>query len=82
MTTLVVFLVWLPSALRTALYNALLAQQTFMIMLFLFAALALSLVWSAGQRLDTWVFLLFNLRGYHPRWLDCIVWLAPQGETW
>jgi membrane-associated phospholipid phosphatase len=75
---LVVFLVWLPGALRAALVTALLAQRTLMSLLLLFALIALSLVWSAGQRLDTWVFLLFNLRGRHPRWLDRIVWVATQ----
>jgi membrane-associated phospholipid phosphatase len=37
-----------------------------------------SLVWSAGQRLDTWIFLFFNLRGYHRKWLDRVMWLATQ----
>ena len=77
-TGLVVFFIWLPSAPRAALLTALLAQRTLMSMLFLFALIALSLVWSGGQRLDTWVFLLFNLRGYHPKWLDRVVWLATQ----
>ena len=75
---LVVFLVWLPSAPRAALFAALRAQQALMSMLFLFALLALSMVWSAGQRLDTWVFLFFNLRGYHPKWLDRVMWLTTQ----
>ena len=77
-TGLVVFLVWLPSAPRAALFAALLAQPALMSLLFLFTLIALSLVWSAGQRLDTRVFLLINLRGYHPKWLDRVVWLATQ----
>ena len=77
-TGLVVFLVWLPSAPRAALFAALLAQRALMGMLFLFALIALSLLWSAGQRLDSWVFRLFNLRGYHPQWLDRVIWLATQ----
>lgn len=77
-TGLVVFLVWLPAAPRAALITAFLTQQALMSLLLLFALIALSLVWSAGQRLDTWVFLLFNLRGYHPKWLDRMVWLATQ----
>jgi membrane-associated phospholipid phosphatase len=75
---LILFLVWLPSAPRAALFTALLAQQALMSMLFLFALIALSLMWSAGQRMDTWIFLLFNLRGYHPKWLDRVMWLATQ----
>ena len=39
-------------------------------MLLVFSLLAVSLVWSAGQRLDVWAFLFFNLRGSRPVWLD------------
>jgi len=77
-TGLVLFLIWLPSGARAALFAALRAQWALVGMLFLFALIALSLVWSAGQRLDTWIFLLFNLRGYHRKWLDRVMWLATQ----
>jgi membrane-associated phospholipid phosphatase len=77
-TGLVLFLIWLPGGARAALFAGLRAQQALVGMLFLFALIALSLVWSAGQRLDTWVFLRFNLHGYHPRWLDRVMWLATQ----
>ena len=73
---LVVFLVWLPGAPRAALLTALMAQQALVGMLFLFALIVLSLLWSAGQRLDTWVFLIFNLHGYHSKWLDWFMRLA------
>jgi membrane-associated phospholipid phosphatase len=72
------FFVWLPAGARAALFAALRAQGTLVGMLLLFALIAVSLVWSAGQRLDTWIFLLFNLRGYHPKWLDRIMWLTTQ----
>ncbi len=75
---LVLFFIWLPGGAWAALFAALRAQQELVGMLLLFALIALSLVWSAGQRLDTWVFLFFNLRGYHPRWLDRVMWLATQ----
>jgi membrane-associated phospholipid phosphatase len=39
-------------------------------MLLVFNFLAISLVWSTGQLLDTWAFLLFNVRGSRPVWLD------------
>lgn len=39
-------------------------------MLLVFTLLAVSLVWSAGQKVDTWVFLILNFRGRHPIWLD------------
>jgi len=39
-------------------------------MLVVFSLLGISLVWTAGQKLDTWAFLLFNIRGQRPVWLD------------
>ena len=72
------FFIWLPSGARAALFAALRAHWALVGMLFLFALIVVSLVWSAGQRLDTWIFLFFNLRGYHPRWLDRVMWLATQ----
>jgi membrane-associated phospholipid phosphatase len=39
-------------------------------MLLVFSILAVSLVWSAGQRVDVWAFLFFNLQGTRPVWLD------------
>jgi membrane-associated phospholipid phosphatase len=38
-----------------------------------FSLLALSLLWSVGQRVDAWAFLFFNLRGGHPHWLDVLM---------
>ncbi len=75
---LIMLLIWLPGLARAKLLAAFFAQRTLVGMLFLFALVALSLVWSAGQRLDTWVFLLLNLRGYHQKWLDRVMWLVTQ----
>jgi len=72
------FFIWLPGGARAALFAALRAHWALVGMLFLFALIAVSLVWSAGQRLDTWIFLFFNLRGYHRKWLDRVMWLATQ----
>ena len=77
-TALVLFSIWLPAGARAALLVALRAQAALIGMLLVLALLALSLVWSAGQRLDTRVFLLFNLRGYHRAWLDRVMWLVTQ----
>ena len=75
---LIVFLVWLPNATRDTLLGALLSQRAWMVMLVLFGLIALSLVWSAGQRLDLWIFQLFNFKGYDPAWLDRSMWLVTQ----
>jgi membrane-associated phospholipid phosphatase len=74
---LVLFLIWLPVGVRASLSSALNVQRGLFVLLFLFALVMLSLIWSAGQRLDTRVFMLFNMRGY-PRWLDRFMWIATQ----
>jgi membrane-associated phospholipid phosphatase len=76
-TGLVLFLIWIPNGTRASLWTALSAQRGLFILLFLFALITLSLIWSAGHRLDTRVFILFNMRGY-PKWLDRFMWLVTQ----
>lgn len=74
---LVLFLIWLPDGARASLWTALSAHRGLFVLLFFFALLTLSLIWSAGQRLDTRVFMLFNMQGY-PSWLDRFMRLATQ----
>jgi membrane-associated phospholipid phosphatase len=74
---LAIFFIWLPIELRASLLSALNAQRELFVLLLLFALVTLSLIWSAGERLDVRVFMLMNMRGY-PRWLDRFMWLATQ----
>lgn len=59
---------------RSALARGLFANRVMVALLLTFSLLMLSLLFSAGQRLDAWVFLLFNLRGRRPLWLDRFMW--------
>lgn len=63
---------------RRSLVTGLLAQRQLVMLLLVFSLVTLSLLFSAGQRLDTWIFLLLNLRGYHPLWLDRVMWAFTQ----
>jgi membrane-associated phospholipid phosphatase len=74
---LALFLFYLPAGARASLWVGLSAQRGLVILLTLFALLTMSLVWSAGQRLDVRVFILFNTRRY-PAWLDRFMWLVTQ----
>ena len=74
---LVLFLIWMPDGARASLWWALNLQRGLFALLFLFALVTLSLIWSAGQRLDSRVFRLFNMRGY-PQWLDRVMWVVTQ----
>lgn len=77
LATLTLFLLRLPAITRTALWTAFSAQRILVILLILFAVLTLSLIWSAGQRMDAKIFVLFNTRGY-PIWLDRLMWITTQ----
>ena len=68
--SLALFLAWMPSQMRSVIWHALVARGILSSMLLVFSLVALSLVWSIGQRLDVWTFLVFNLRGSRPIWLD------------
>jgi membrane-associated phospholipid phosphatase len=70
---LVLFVAGIPAQVRVALLSAILAQSTVTVMLIVFGLLALSLLWSAGQRVDAWIFLYFNFHGRRPPWLDWIM---------
>lgn len=70
---LVLFLAWLPSTVRIYFWQRLQAQPVLASMILGFSLLALSLLWSAGQRVDAWAFLFVNLRGRRPRWLDRVM---------
>jgi membrane-associated phospholipid phosphatase len=75
------FFIWLPVQARTSLLSAFNAQRELFVLLFFFALVTLSLIWSAGQRLDTRIFTLLNMRGY-PKWLDRFMWFTTQlGNT-
>ena len=75
---LAAFILLLPGEVRAALGRGLLSRRLYVGLILAFALLVLSLFWTAGQQLDAYIFLLFNLRGYHPRWLDYVMWVATQ----
>ena len=70
---LVLFLVWVPPYVQSFFWISLQANALLASMTLGFGLLALSLLWSTGQQLDSWTFLFFNVRGRHPRWLDALM---------
>jgi membrane-associated phospholipid phosphatase len=69
----VVVLLVMPAFARDALWQAANANPVLLGLPVFFSLVALSLLWSAGQRVDSWVFLTFNLRGLRPIWLDWVM---------
>ena len=54
------------------------ARLPFLLLLLLFAAVMMSLLWSKGQTLDVWLFKGMNIRGYEVPGMDRIMWIATQ----
>ncbi len=72
-TGLLIYFFVVPVALRSLIWDGLWTHQLIVTMLVVFTLLVLSLLWAAGQRFDAWIFMLFNVRGWHPEWLDHIM---------
>lgn len=74
---LTAFLLWMPVETRTILWDRFFSQRALVFLLAVFGLLTLSLIWSAGQRLDMSIFKLLNMQSY-PAWLDRYMWWITQ----
>jgi membrane-associated phospholipid phosphatase len=70
---MIIFFAFLPPYMRIAFWDGLQSHKILASMLLVFSLVAISLVWSTGQRLDTWAFVYFNVWGPRPIWLDRIM---------
>lgn len=77
-TALFLFLLWLPWSSRRLLILSLVDNSLLIVMLLVFALVAMSLLWARGQTFDVWLFKFLNLRGYHAKWMDVLMWVATQ----
>jgi membrane-associated phospholipid phosphatase len=68
--SLLAVLALMPAQVRLLLVNTLRSQSQAVGLVLGFGTLSLSLLWAAGEKVDAWTFLLFNLRGRRPLWLD------------
>lgn len=75
---LILIILLVPSHIRKYFWDGLVKQKFLAIMLLGFCILAISLILSAGQRLDAWFFLLLNVRGKRPLWLDRTMFWGTQ----
>jgi membrane-associated phospholipid phosphatase len=67
---LVTFSILMPYQIWIDFWSFIKSQGILVSMLLIFSLIALSLVWSTGQRIDVWVFMHFNMRGQRAPWLD------------
>lgn len=67
---LVLLLIFVPYNIWQNFWSGLKAQKILASLVLLFSLVAVSLVWSVGQRIDVWVFMYFNMHGRRKPWLD------------
>jgi len=70
---LAVLLNIIPNYAWTVFLSGLKSQGMLVSLVIIFGLVAISLVWSVGQRIDVWVFLYFNMHGRREPWLDWIM---------
>lgn len=70
---LFLFLLLLPPYMRDYFWNGLQSHKILAGMLLFFCLLGISLVWTRGQQFDAWAFLIINIKGQRPIWLDRVM---------
>jgi membrane-associated phospholipid phosphatase len=63
----------IPISFWNRIYASLKAQRVIVSLVAVFGFLAVSLIWSIGQTIDVWVFMLLNARGKRSAWLDWLM---------
>ena len=70
MILLVFSLLLMPGYVWENLLMRIEAQKILLTLILIFCAVGVSLVWKTGQRVDVWVFKVFNMRGKRAPWVD------------
>jgi len=63
----------IPVSFWQRIYASFKAQRVIVGLLAIFGFLAVSLIWSVGQTIDVWIFMLLNARGKRSAWLDWLM---------
>lgn len=75
---LAAFVTAVPHGFWRALRSGLAEHKVLIVLLIVFGFLALSMIWSAGQRIDAYVFSFFNIKGSRQPWLDRVMMLMTE----
>lgn len=67
---LLMFVIFVPRSFWIHIWITITSHTLLLFMLLVFCLIAVSLVWSSGQSIDTVVFSFFNKYGKRPHWLD------------
>lgn len=61
---------FIPVEMLQRFWTKIKEQKVLVSLILIFTVVALSLVWEKGQKLDLWVFTVFNMRGHRAKWVD------------
>jgi membrane-associated phospholipid phosphatase len=75
---IIIVLILTPNSILETILINLIKEKILVGLLLFFGLLTISLLWSAGQRLDTWIFLYFNQHSLRSGLLDGLMWLTTQ----
>lgn len=64
------FLILIPHNFYKDFWYSIKAQGPLVSFVIVFCLISVSLMWSVGQRIDVWVFKVFNMSGQRSPWLD------------
>lgn len=68
----------LPPGFLVGVIAHMMTHKSLVVLLIIFALLALSLLWTTGHDIDLAGFVWFNRRGDRPHWLDGFMWGVTQ----
>ena len=71
--SLLLFNFLMPEHIWVKIYTGIKAQWKLALLGFFFSLIALSLIWTLGQRIDEWIFRHLNSNARRPRWLNRIM---------
>lgn len=75
---LLIIILLLPPGFLSLVFDTLLSRRFLVVLLIIFALLAISMLWTAGHAFDLAGFRWFNSRGKRPKWLDGFMWGLTQ----
>jgi membrane-associated phospholipid phosphatase len=78
MAILTLLVALMPHGVWASLWSGMKAQRTLTSLVLIFSLVAVSLMWSAGQRVDVWIFMVFNKLGKRAPWLDRLMLASTQ----
>ncbi len=67
---LILLLIFMPQDAREILWHRIKSNVFLTVLITTFCVVSVSLVWKTGEKIDVWIFTVFNVWGDRPPWVD------------